>query len=111
MVLGDPPRGAITMEKEPETIEVEVVEIDGVVPAAVPPHQQETGGNSRRNWGEWQNWQGRVRTLNMRWWPLWALLGIIAFLLLITFGFVIGIIYVIYRCIRGILSAIAGVFK
>ncbi len=97
------------MEKEQETIEVEVVEIDGIAPVPVShPREDE---DPRQGWNDWQNWQGRVRQLDMRWWPLWALLGIILVFLLLTIGVALGALYIIYRIIRGFLSAIAGAFK
>lgn len=95
------------MEKEPETIEVEVVEIDGVAPVPVTPAEEDAPHRGN----DWRNWQGKVRQLDMRWWPLWVLLGIILLFLALTVGIVLGIIYGIYRIIRGILSGIAGAFK
>lgn len=104
------------MSKEATEIEVEVVEIDGAAPivaqsrpradtdmnfddAASPTSQ---GFRGR----DWQQWQGRVRTLDSRWWPLWVLLGIIAVFLLLTLGVVIAAIYLILRVIRKILRLI-----
>lgn len=102
------------MHKEPETIEVEVVEIDGVAPVPVSPHhaEEETArSGAGGDWNDWRNWQGRVRTLDMRWWPLWLLLGIILVVLLLTVGVVLGFFYVIYRIIRGFFAALAGPFR
>ncbi len=93
----------MTMTNEPQAIEVEVLEIDG----AAPPAKVETGGESRPR-QPWENWQGRVRQLDARWWPLWVFLGIIAVALLLTVGVVLGVIFLIFRIIRGILRALIG---
>lgn len=89
------------MTNEPQAIEVEVVEIDGAAPPAKfegreesPPRQQ------------WQNWQGRVRRLDSRWWPLWVFLGAIAFVLVLAAGLFLGIVFVIFRILSGIVRAI-----
>jgi len=101
------------MHKEPETIEVEVVAIDGVAPVpASHPHEEEAarsaGAGNGSGWNDWRNWQGRVRTLDSRWWPLWVVLGIILVFLLLTVGVVVGFFYVIYRIIIGFLKALFG---
>ena len=72
------------MTKEATEIEVEVLEIDGVTQPAKEtragmPNPQPNGG-----WQDWRQWQGRVRRLDGRWWPLWVFLGIIALGLLLT---------------------------
>ena len=99
-------------EKETETIEVEVVEIDGIAPVPVSaPHEDDSTAERARgggDWNDWRNWQGRVRTLDMRWWPLWVFLGIILLALLASVGVVVGIFYVIYRIIIGFLRALVG---
>lgn len=99
------------MQKEPETIEVEVVEIDGITPVPVShPHPEEEDPR-QRGWNDWQSWQGRARQLDMRWWPLWVLLGIVLVFLLLTVGVVLGVIFLIYRIIRGFFAGIAGAFR
>lgn len=92
------------MIQEPEAIEVEVVEIDGITPAARPEVQADSP--PRQSWSNWQSWQGQVRRLDSRWWPLWVLLGAVAVLLLLTVGVFLGIIFLIIRIIRGILHSI-----
>jgi hypothetical protein len=100
------------MEKETETIEVEVVEIDGIAPVPVSaPHEDNSAGRGPRengNWNDWRNWQGRVRTLDMRWWPLWVILGIILLALLASVGVVVGFFYLIFAIIRGFMRALIG---
>lgn len=85
------------MKNEPQSIEVEVVEIDGAVPPVKVETREETPAGQ-----PWQDWQGRVRSLDGRWWPLWVILGVIAIALLLTVGLVIGIIFVIFRILNGI---------
>ena len=87
------------MTNEPQAIEVEVVEIDGAAPPAKVEHQEQAPQ-------QWQNWQGRIRKLDSRWWPLWVLLGAIGVVLLLTVGLVIGIVFVIVQILGTILRAI-----
>jgi hypothetical protein len=92
------------MKSEATEIEVEVVEVDGVapVPAPTPPDEAE----HRSGWRDWRGWQGRVRTLDSRWWPLWVLLGGIALFLLLTLGLVIAVVYVAVRLVSRLLRAL-----
>lgn len=89
------------MTTESQAIEVEVVEIDRTTPPAKFDRREDRP--PRR---PWQNWQGQVRTLDSRWWPLWLVLGAIAILLMLTVGLFLGIIFLIFRILRGILRAI-----
>ncbi len=88
------------MTNEPQAIEVEVVEIDG---AAVPAKVKNLEQAPRQ---DWQKWQGRVRQLDSRWWPLWVFLGVIAVGLVLTVGLVIGGLFVIFRILGAILRAV-----
>lgn len=99
------------MEKETETIEVEIVEIDGVAPVPPPGAGREEEPSRQQGWNEWRNWQGKVSQLDMRWWPLWVFLGVVLLFLIFTVGIALGLIYGIYRIIRGILSGIASAFR
>jgi hypothetical protein len=90
------------MTTEPQSIEVEVLEIDG----AAPPARSEARGEASPPWQDWKQWQGRMRRLDSRWWPLWVFLGSIAVVLLLTFGVVIGVLFVIFRILSGIVRAI-----
>ncbi len=94
-------------------IEVEVLEIDGEVP--VSPSVADVGhapvdlraddirhGSAGQ---DWNHWRGRVQQLDMRWWPLWGIVGLVlgavALALLLTVGLVLGILVVILRlCVR-----------
>lgn len=88
------------MSEETQTIEVEVVEVDGVVPSAkVEP--QATDSPQRP-------WRGAVRKLDRRWMPVWILLGAIAFVFVVVVGIVVGIGVVIFRILRGIVRLVFG---
>lgn len=89
------------MPQDSKEIEVEVVEIDGVAP--VVAREPEPVSSERR---VWSHWQGRVHRLDSRWWPLWVILGAIAFALLITVGLVAGVIFVIVRLCLNLIRAV-----
>ena len=89
------------MTTEPQAIEVEVIEIDGIVPPAQFKNQEDTPQQTA-----WQDWQGRVRTLDRRWWPLWLLLGAVGIVLLLTVGLFLGIFFVGFSILRRIFLAI-----
>jgi len=93
------------MKHENTDIEVEVIEIDGVSPAA-PRKQPLDQGPSTSEWQDWRTWKGRITKLDSRWWPLWLLLGIIAATLLLTVGLVVGVIVITVRLILRIVRAI-----
>ena len=89
------------MPQDSKEIEVEVVEIDGVAP--VVTSEPKPVSAERRVWCQWQ---GRVRRLDSRWWPLWVILGIIAIALALTVGVVVGVIFVIVRLILNLIRAV-----
>ena len=91
------------MTNETQAIEVEVVEIDGTAPPAKFEEREESPPR-RQDWQK--NWQGRVRKLDRRWWPLWVFLGAVAVVLLLTVGVFLGIVFVIFRILSGIVRAI-----
>lgn len=93
------------MSQQATEIEVEVVEIDGVAPA-VKQSQAGEPAQQRGDWQDWRKWQGRIRKLDSRWWPLWVFLGVIAVTLALTVGFVIGVIFLISRMLANLIRAI-----
>ena len=93
------------MTNESQIIEVEVVEIDGAAPAAKFPSREPVPVPSR-DWQKWLKRLGWMRQLDRRWWPLWVVLGSIGLFLLLTVGLVVGVIFVIFRFLRGIVRAI-----
>lgn len=93
------------MTPEATEIEVEVLEIDGVAPA-VPQVRPEETPPPQGDWQDWRQWQGRVRQLDSRWWPLWVFLGILVVSLLLTVGLVIGVLFLIFRLFLKIVRAL-----
>jgi hypothetical protein len=93
------------MTKEATEIEVEVVEIDGIAPVAPTPQTAESQQGDRQ---DWRHWQGRIRSLDSRWWPLWLFLGGIAVVLALTAGLAIAVIYLILRVLGKIIRAVLG---
>ncbi len=98
------------MKNQDEPIlEAEVVEIDGV---AVEPRTQvdpPKGQQSRRV--DWQSWQGKIRVLDKRWMPLWIVLGMIAFILLVTVGLLIAAFGFMFWIVKAILRAVFSIFS
>lgn len=86
----------------PETIEAEVIAIDG----ASPPPSGDPGSGSEP---PWERMRGRVTRLDARWWPLWLLLGAIAVVLLLTVGVVLGLIFLILRALGAVVRWFSGV--
>lgn len=93
------------MTPEANEIEVEVLEIDGVAPA-LPQVRPAENPPPSGEWQDWRHWQGRVRRLDSRWWPLWVFLGIIVVGLLLTVGLVVGVLVLIFRMLLKIVRAI-----
>jgi hypothetical protein len=89
-------------EDDPHTLEVEVIEIDGAAP---PPPPARTHSRTA-TWMEWRQWDGRIRRLDPRWWPLWLFLGLFVFVALLTVGTTLAILYIAFRIIRGLLFAL-----
>ncbi len=83
------------MTQESQAIEVEVVQIDGVAPPARAADAPERNARQQPR----QNWQGRIRRFDGRWWPLWVVLAVVAVFLILTVGLVIGAIYLVLRII------------
>lgn len=59
----------------------------------------------------WRQWQGRVKQLDARWWPLWVLLGAIGVLLLLTVGLAVAAFILIVKLISSLLGPIARLFS
>jgi hypothetical protein len=97
------------MNHEPQAIEVEIVEIDGIAPPAkFDSPDGSSPDSSGREQPKWKQWSGRVQQLDSRWWPLWVIFGVIVVFLLLTVGLFLGIIFVIFLALRGIARAIFG---
>lgn len=88
------------MKSEPQEIEVEVVETIDSVPARFnddPPQPKPHG----QDWGQWQ---GRVRNINLRWWPLWSILGLLLIIPLLVLGVLVAACWLILRGIGRLLG-------
>lgn len=88
------------MKSEPQEIEVEVVETIDSVPTRLnddshkpEPHRQ-----------DWSQWQGRVRNINLRWWPLWSILGLLLIIPLLALGVLVAACWLILRGIGRLLG-------
>lgn len=103
---------------EATEIEVEVLEIDGEAPAgpslsgagkatmSFRPDDMRRGAAGQ----DWNHWRGRVQKLDMRWWPLWGIIGLvlgaIALALLLTVGLVVGALVLLLRLCAGVFRAV-----
>lgn len=72
-------RGFAKLAGVPDTIEAEVLEIDGGPPPVTAPERARGGG-------EWSALRGRLLKFDRRWWPLWVLLGVLLLGLVFAFG-------------------------
>lgn len=89
----------------PDTIEAEVLEIDGSPPPAPDPKEP----RPRQGTGTpWDSLRGKVLTLDRRWWPLWALLGMLVLALVLTVGGVIAVVVIAAKFVAGILRFLLG---
>lgn len=97
------------IQRQVTDLEVEVLEIDGVVPSAAKAGPEQEPSPSRE-WQDWRHWQGRVRRLDSRWWPLWMVLGIIVLGFLLTVGLLLGVIFLVFRMLLKIFRALGAGF-
>lgn len=91
-----------------QTIEVEVVEIDGVA-VEQRPAREETRHRGERI--EWSLWQGRAKRLDARWWPLWFVLGSVALVAAVAVGLCFAVLFVSWRILKSILHGLANLFS
>lgn len=89
-------------------IEAEVVEIDGI---AVEPRPMSGGASDSRRRIDWAVWQGRVKRLDARWWPLWLVLGIIVLVLAAAVGVCVAVIFIVWRIFKGLLSGFVNLLS
>lgn len=94
------------MKHEPQEIEVEVVETIDSVPARVHTAEQQTESRWRdeSDWRDWSQWQGRMRRINLRWWPLWSILALLLLVPLLVLGVVVVACWVCLRIIGRLLG-------
>ncbi len=79
---------------------MEVLAIDDAAPPQPKPETQSVPDPA------WRQWQGRVKQLDARWWPLWVILGVIVVFLVLTVGVVFGAILLIVKIVSGIIGGI-----
>ena len=91
------------MSREAQSIEVEVVEIDGATQPATSTRQKPAPPPR-----QWQNLHGRIRMLNNRWWPLWVILGLVVFAFVAVFGLIFGVFLIVAKVIGAILRFLFG---
>ena len=97
------------MKQDEAILEAEVVEIDGVAVEPRPAVDSKNGDQKRRV--DWQGWQGKLRVLDKRWMPLWIVLGVIAFVLLVTVGLVTAVFVMIYLMLKALLRPVFSIFS
>lgn len=83
---------------------MEVLAIDDAAPP--PPKPEPTPAPDPA----WRQWQGRVKQLDARWWPLWLILGLIAIVLFLTVGLFFGIILLFLKLISRVLHGLTRLF-
>lgn len=91
-----------------QTIEVEVVEIDGI---AVEPRPMRGKPLDARRRIDWSVWLGRVKRLDARWWPLWLVLGFVVLVVAVVVGMCVAVIYVTWRIFRAILGGFVNLLS
>lgn len=99
----DPPRGSARLLAVPETIEADVLEIDGSPPPAPPTREEEP-----RPQPAWKSVRGKVLQLDRRWWPLWIVLGLVAFAFVAVIGVIFGAFLIVAKIIGAILRFLFG---
>lgn len=89
-------------------IEAEVLEIDGI---AVEPRPMRGETSDTRQRIDFSVWQGRVKRLDARWWPLWLVLGFIVLVLAVALGMCFAVVYVAWRIFKATLSGFMNLFS
>jgi hypothetical protein len=87
----------------PETIEAEVLEINGG-----PPQQQQQPAGAGRAERTRNAMRGKVVRLDRRWWPLWLLLGLVLGLVFLLIGLVVAAFWLVTRALAGIMRAFSA---
>lgn len=85
----------------PDTIEAEVLEIDGSAP---PPQLSGPGVPDPR----WRSLRGRVLRLDRRWWPLGVLLGLVAVVIAMFCGLFLVVFLLVAKLFGWILRLLGG---
>jgi hypothetical protein len=86
----------------PETIEAEVLEING----GPPPQPQPAGAGRAERVRDAM--RGKLVRLDRRWWPLWLLLGLVLGLVFLVIGLVAAALWLLGRVVGGVLGWFGG---
>jgi len=95
------------MSQAEQTIEAEVVEIDGVAVEPLPASKQAKNWNSNN----WATWQRRVKKLDARWWPLWLVLGFVVMLFVVAVGMCAAVVWIAYKLTIGLFVGFLSLFS
>ncbi len=95
------------MIREEQTIEAEVVAIDGVT---VQPRQAGEPWQQQRTWSDWRGLEGRVRQLDTRWMPLWIVLGFLALVLVVAVGMCAAVLFIAYKICKTLVMTLVAPF-
>jgi len=95
------------MSHEEPTIEAEVVEIDGISIQSEIPHQERSRGSSEPH-SAWRSWQGKVKAVDARWWPLWLILGFLLLIIVVAIGMCAAVIGFIYWICKSLIRGLAA---
>jgi len=93
------------MSGKESILEAEVIEIDGIAAKHEP---EPVRSNS---WKSTAQWQGRIRGLDKRWWPLWIILGLFVLIFAITIGLCVFVLMAALKVVRALLQGFASLFS
>jgi len=85
------------------------VEIDDVSIETEIPSQENTGSPSRSH-SAWRSWQGKVKTFDARWWPLWLILGFFLLIIVVAIGLCAAVLGFIYWLVKSLVRGMASLF-
>lgn len=77
-----------------QTVEVEVLEIDGKIIQPTPESSHPSSTHPSRHW------QKHILQLDRRWWPLWIIGGAVLMVLFLTFGIVAFLLYLVWKWVK-----------
>lgn len=91
-----------------KTIEVEVVEIDGIAVDPRPVREETRSAGGRIDWSVWQ---GKVKSLDPRWWPLWLVLGFVVLVVVVAVGLCVAVVFVTWRIFVAMLKGFVNLLS
>jgi hypothetical protein len=93
------------MSGKESILEAEVIEIDGIAAKREPEPARSS------SWKSTAHWQGRIRALDKRWWPLWIILGLLVLILAVSIGLCIFVLLAALKVMRALLQGFASLFS